>query len=488
MSLYRTYRPQTFAEVIGQDHIVSTLEQALAQGKMAHAYLFAGARGTGKTSVARILAKTLLTQSIEDENVKKQIIKAVEEGSLVDLVEIDAASNRGIDDVRDLIEKIQFSPVAAGAKVYIIDEAHMLTREAFNALLKTLEEPPAYAYFILATTELQKIPPTIQSRCQRFAFRQIREEDIVRGLQKIVDSERITIDRPALRAIAGAAQGGLRDAISLLDQLRSLPKVTVEEVRERTGESGTEEVSNLFAALDASDANAVLDVIRRVESSGMAMDVFARQLLGRVRTDLHATIGEGTSAAMHQERMESLLNAIRDLRLSPVPALVLEAVLVRLCTGQTIVAPVQRKIETPVARPPIEKASSTPPPAPVTAAKETPPPPAPSALVEAPSLTLESIQQQWSSILKEVKPAYVKMSLKNGRVVGLTDLRVRIAFSSSYHRDKVTTTDASRGVEEVLAKIFHAPLRIECVLEGAGEGASTREEVVNLAEAASELF
>ena len=161
-SLYLKYRPRTFVDVVGQDHIVTTLEQSAEQGQLAHAYLFAGTRGTGKTSMARILAKALMTSTIDDETVKKQIIKGIEEGSLVDLIEIDGASNRGIDDVRDLIGKIQFSPVVAVAKVYIIDEVHMLTKEAFNALLKTLEEPPDYAYFILATTEVHKVPVTIQ--------------------------------------------------------------------------------------------------------------------------------------------------------------------------------------------------------------------------------------------------------------------------------------------------------------------------------------
>ena len=194
MSLYLTYRPLSFADVTGQDHVVTTLEQAAQKGKLAHAYLFAGNRGTGKTSVARILAKTMMMQGIEDETMQKQIKKGVEEGSIVDLLEIDAASNRGIDDIRDLIEKIQFSPVVCNAKVYIIDEVHMLTKEAFNALLKTLEEPPAYAYFILATTERNKIPTTIQSRCQCFPFRNIRDEDIVRRLQFIADSEKIEAD------------------------------------------------------------------------------------------------------------------------------------------------------------------------------------------------------------------------------------------------------------------------------------------------------
>ena len=211
------------------------------------------ARGTGKTSIARILAKMLLTKELTDETIQKQVIKAVEEESLVDLLEIDAASYTQVDNIRDLIEKIQFSPVVASAKVYIIDEVHMLSKSAFNALLKTLEEPPAYAYFILATTELHKVPATIQSRCQRFPFRHVREEDIIRHLQYIADQEKITIDRAALRAIAHHAQGGMRDAISLLDQLRSIEKIAVEHVKERIGESGHEYVEALLEAIGQSD-------------------------------------------------------------------------------------------------------------------------------------------------------------------------------------------------------------------------------------------
>jgi len=262
MSLYRTYRPLSFADVVGQDHIVTTLEQASAQNKLSHAYLFAGSRGTGKTSVARILAKALMTKEIEDQVMQKQIIKNIEEGNIVDLLEIDAASNRGIDDIRDLIEKIQFSPVVASAKVYIIDEAHMLTKEAFNALLKTLEEPPEYAYFILATTELNKIPVTIQSRCQSFPFRRIREEDIIRRLQYIADQERITIEREALRAIANHVDGGLRDAISLLDQMRSLETITLEDIENRVGSTGMQYVEDVLSALSENDSESILKIVK----------------------------------------------------------------------------------------------------------------------------------------------------------------------------------------------------------------------------------
>jgi DNA polymerase III subunit gamma/tau len=489
MSLYRKYRPQSFADVIGQDHVVTTLESAVSQKKLAHAYLFAGGRGTGKTSVARILAKTLLTQGIDDANVKKQILQGVEEGHLVDLVEIDAASNRGIDDVRDLIEKIQFSPVVATAKVYIVDEAHMLTKEAFNALLKTLEEPPPYAYFILATTELQKIPATIQSRCQRFAFRQITEEDIVRGLQRIADAEKITIDRPALRAVAHAAQGGMRDAISLLDQLRSLKQVTVEDVRQRTGETGQEFVEKTFEALAAQDAQTVLDVVRGVEDAGIALDVFLRQLLAECRRRLHAAAEAKQELGMHVRLLDLLLSAVREIRNAPVPGLALESALLR-AGGTTVTSS-----PAPAAPKKDVKAVKVAPNAPTPASPAPPQPPArsepvtTSAVVEAPDLSLLEIQRHWAQILKDIPTPSVRMSLKNGRVASVKDGLVRVAFSSAFHRDKVKATDASRQVEEVLAKIFKRTLRIECVLDGGGTAPSTPDEgLVNLAEAASEVF
>ncbi len=496
MSLYRKYRPQSFADVIGQDHVVTTLENAVTQDKLAHAYLFAGGRGTGKTSVARILAKTLLTRGIGDETLKTQILKGVEEGHLVDLVEIDAASNRGIDDVRDLIEKIQFSPVVASAKVYIVDEAHMLTKEAFNALLKTLEEPPPYAYFILATTELQKIPATIQSRCQRFAFRQITDEDIVRGLQRIADAEKIVIDRPALRAVAHSAQGGMRDAISLLDQLRSLKQVTLEDVRRRTGETGQEHVEKAFEGIASGDGRTLIDVVRAVEDGGIALDVFVRQLLGEGRRRLHAAAEAKEDLGPHVRLLDLLLSAVRDIRIAPVPGLALESALLR-AAGAATEAP------TAIAQPPVPRKEAAKPRAPekAPAAPPTPPPapepvPAPktetrAAAVEAPDLSLLEVQRHWAELLKDVPTPSVRMSLKNGRAASVKDGVLRIAFSSAFHRDKVKATDASRQVEDVLAKIFKRTLRIECVLDSGSTplpASAQDESLVNLAEAASEVF
>jgi DNA polymerase-3 subunit gamma/tau len=500
MALYRTYRPQVFADVVGQDHVVTTLEQAVAQDKLSHAYLFAGSRGTGKTSVARILAKHIMTRGITNPVIRQQIIKGIEEGSLVDLLEIDAASNRGIDDVRGLIEKIQFSPVVAAAKVYIVDEVHMLTKDAFNALLKTLEEPPDYAHFILATTEIHKVPPTIQSRCQCFPFRPIREEDIVRRLQYIADQERIIVEREALRLIAHHVEGGLRDAISLLDQMRALPRITMKDVEQRIGSTGHEHIETVAEAIRKNDTATLIAVVQRLEEAGVPLDLFLRQLLALVRNDLHSAIEEKKPVLHIVRALDILLQAIRDVRIAPVPGLVVEAALVALCTPveeertraalfavraeekvkvkekkkgkekekEVVVANVQEKEEQKKSKEEADLAA---------------------AEVEAPDVTLENVRSAWPQILEETSPAAVRMSLRNGEIQGVTGAKVVLKFSASSHRDRVAATEASRMIEQVMQKIFKRSLKLECILEKEeGQGVIPKENIVNLAEAAAEIF
>lgn len=439
-----------------------------------------------------------MTRGIEDKKIAEQIEAAVDDGNIVDLLEIDAASNRGIDDVRDLIEKIQFSPVVATAKVYIIDEVHMLTKEAFNALLKTLEEPPAYAYFILATTELNKIPVTVQSRCQCYPFRHIREQDIVRRLQFIADQEHINIEREAVHAIAHASEGGMRDAISLLDQMRSLETVTVQEVQQRIGATGHTYTEAVLSALAEKDTATLLSAIADVEDAGIPLDVFTRQLLKISRQQLHTAIEEGgdTKALLHMT--EVLLEAISNIRISPVPGLVLEAALLSLCTEGAA----------PVVAPPATAAKEEPAPTPEPA-KEVQPGDAPKVekpvdndepeqepeeqetLIEAPALNIDALHENWNSIVNSVTPASVKMSLKNGRVTDLDGSTLTVSFSSAFHRDRVKDTEASRSVEAVIEDVFKKQLKLHCTLEnGEGKSASTpkSDDVVNLAEAAAEIF
>ena len=248
MSLYRKYRPQNFADLVGQDHIKRTLQAAIAQDKIAHSYLFSGPRGIGKTTVARILAKaancTLLRQGAEGQVADKDrpcgkcaSCKLIAGGQSMDIIEIDAASNRGIDEIRELRDKVRFAPTAGKYKVYIIDEVHMLTKEAFNALLKTLEEPPPHAIFIMATTESHKVPATIISRCQRFDFKRATPKNLLDLLNTIVKAEKISAEPEALALIARAADGAHRDALTLLEQIAmdAQGKITADMTREKLG-------------------------------------------------------------------------------------------------------------------------------------------------------------------------------------------------------------------------------------------------------------
>jgi DNA polymerase-3 subunit gamma/tau len=502
MTLYLKYRPKSFADVVGQDHVVTTLERAVDQKQLSHAYLLCGTRGTGKTSVARILAKIILCSGTENEIVQKQLIEAVENGSLVDLIEIDAASNRRIDDVRDLIERINFSPVIAKAKVYIIDEVHMLTKEAFNALLKTLEEPPEYAYFILATTELHKVPDTIQSRCQRFLFKRVKDDDITRRLQYIVDQEHIKIDRDALRAVARHATGSFRDAISLLDQLRSLEKVSLQDVAERIGRSSTLFIEELLQAVNAKDIAKIPKIIEEIEETNTPLDVIIGDFLGVIRTQMHEDIDKKIDHSGYLRMMDTLIQALRDLRISPVPGLVAESALLALCSAPMADAGGHRSASPVLAAPApaVRPAAKPAPPAPATTHVAAPvaKPAAPEAIAKTPhpgevnaeDFTLENVLKHWTDIVKRTNPPSARMSLKNASVTAIEDKCLVLSFPSAFHRDKVNDVNSSRAIEEILQDIFKRPVRLDCRLETVRPAAasSTPATDTDLVDAAKEVF
>lgn len=285
-ALYRKYRPQTFSDVIGQEHITETLKNELSAGKTVHAYLFTGTRGTGKTSCAKILAKAVncLDPKDGDPCLECQACRMAASGENTDIVEIDAASNNGVDNIRELREKVTFTPSVSKYRVYIIDEVHMLSTDAFNALLKTLEEPPAHVIFILATTEVHMLPATILSRCQRFDFRRIDPDSICDRIQYIAEKEGFTVTPDAARLIAAAADGGMRDALSILDLCISNGSTVDEKTVENVcGMAGTDYLSELADYIKAQDAEKALTLTDRLYSESVDMTRLIAGLISHYR-------------------------------------------------------------------------------------------------------------------------------------------------------------------------------------------------------------
>ena len=308
--LYRKYRSRNLGELVGQEHISTTLQAAFKKGAIAHAYLLTGPRGVGKTTVARIMAHQVNKLDYQDDQ------------QHLDIIEIDAASNRRIDEIRELRETINLVPSSLKYKVYIIDEVHMLTREAFNALLKTLEEPPAHALFILATTEFHKVPATIVSRCQRFAFKHIAKPLIVDHLKQIAKTEKINIDLPSLKIIAAHSQGSFRDALSLLDQLGSLGiKITETVSRSLIGLAAEVKIDQLLAAYRSQDLSKMIEAYRQLINDGANPVIISQQLAEVLRDNLQ----KSTSAQADLGLLEDLL----ELASARNPEALLEVVLLK---------------------------------------------------------------------------------------------------------------------------------------------------------------
>ncbi|HFU4059596.1 TPA: DNA polymerase III subunit gamma/tau [Streptococcus suis] len=347
-ALYRKYRSQTFGEMVGQEVVATTLKQAIEQGKISHAYLFSGPRGTGKTSAAKIFAKAMnCPNQVGGEPCNDcYICQAITEGSLEDVIEIDAASNNGVDEIRDIRDKSTYAPSLATYKVYIIDEVHMLSTGAFNALLKTLEEPTENVVFILATTELHKIPATILSRVQRFEFKSIKVTDIQNHLAQILTKEGISFDDQALTIIARRAEGGMRDALSILDQALSLSHdqtVTLEIAEEITGSISLRALDDYIASLRQADSVSALGHLQTLFDQGKSMSRFATDLLHYLRDLLivqtggentHLTAGFTENLALAQDRIftmiELVTKGLADIKSSPQPKIYAEMMTIRL--------------------------------------------------------------------------------------------------------------------------------------------------------------
>lgn len=336
-ALYRKYRSKSFAEVVGQEHVTDTLSLALKKGQTTHAYLFTGPKGTGKTSVARILAHELneLPYSEGAQN--------------LDIIEIDAASNRRIDDVRDLRDKVHIAPVSARYKVYIIDEVHMLTSESFNALLKTLEEPPQHVVFILATTEVHKLPATIVSRTQRFHFRPVARERVMAHLKYIAAQEKVTVDEEALALIAEYGEGSFRDSISLLDQLAVMSGGTIKGafVESSLGLAAGSQITHIVSLLISGSRAELHSLLNDLENRGVDAIVLTKQLIRQLK-----------DAAMNRPEFYLLIDQLLDVQKSPQPGTKLLVTLlssVGAATLQTQPSPVSPKSDLPGSRPAVRK-------------------------------------------------------------------------------------------------------------------------------------
>ena len=357
-ALYRKWRPKVFDDVIGQEHITETLKTQVRTGHLSHAYIFIGTRGTGKTTCARILAKAVNCENPVNGNPcnKCRFCRGIEDGSILDIVELDAASNTGVDNVRDLREEAVFSPAVAKKRVYIIDEVHMLSLAAFNALLKIIEEPPEHLMFILATTELQKVPATILSRCQRHSFRRIPTERLASYLREIAGREALQLDEAASLQIARLAEGGVRDALSILDQCSSQEHVTTETVFETMGLAGNLNLVQLLKAVLRHDSTKALTLFQKIWLDGKEPASFLGELNGLIRDILivkaapagaaelisgnyERDVLDGFASAMTKEELlycaDTVQDALARIRQVRNPRTAAEICLVSLCDSRT---------------------------------------------------------------------------------------------------------------------------------------------------------
>ncbi|MGG0187660.1 DNA polymerase III subunit gamma/tau [Bacillus rhizoplanae] len=354
-ALYRTWRPQKFEDVVGQKHVTKTLQNALLQEKASHAYVFSGPRGTGKTTIAKVFAKAINCEHAPTAEPCNECpaCLGITQGAISDVLEIDAASNNGVDEIRDIRDKVKYAPSEVRYKVYIIDEVHMLSMGAFNALLKTLEEPPQHVIFILATTEPHKIPPTIISRCQRFEFRKISVHDIVERLTTVVNNEGTKVDEEALQIVARAAEGGMRDALSLIDQAISYSDevVTVEDVLAVTGSVSQRYLANLVECIYENDVSKALRIVDDIMNQGKDplrfmedfiyyyRDMLLYQTSPQLEDMLERVIVDDSFRKLSQDMQPEMIYEIihtlsksqQEMKWTNHPRIFLEVVMVQLC-------------------------------------------------------------------------------------------------------------------------------------------------------------
>ncbi len=523
LSLYRKWRPNTFKEVVGQQHVIRVLQNAVKMGRIHHAYLFCGPRGTGKTTIARLFAKALNCQGGPSPEPCDSCANCtgIKSGHFPDLIEIDAASNRGIDEIRDLRERVRFSPIEGRYKVYIIDEVHMLTTEAFNALLKTLEEPPSHCIFIMATTEPQKIPPTISSRCQYLNFYRIPFDDMVEYLKRVAEAEGVSVTDAGLRLISKKAEGGLRDALGFLEQAISFGgnDIKTQDIQSMLGIINDEALDAFVEIVaDARVADGFI-FIKELVDEGRNIEQFLKSALERFR-DLMIVSECGEDAwsmvdAFDDERerlirqasgfrredfmgiIEILSEALTNLRYSSHGRILLEMTLIK------VISALDRRADGPHIRETIELEK----PLIETSREDTPPPietQKPRAVEPDSVLDLVAFNREWRNILNAVKKESITVHafLIAAEPIAFDGNVLIIKFNYSFHKQNFEKEPNRQILEGILKDTFNREIKVECSLADEkaepddkempkkSSGAATKADVVDdgLVKSALEIF
>lgn len=506
MALYHTHRPQTFADILGQEHVKQTIREQVKADNVAHAYLFTGPRGVGKTSTARILAKAVNAGvDKKGEILDNDIAAQIANGSTIDIIEIDAASHTGVDNVREqIIENAQFRPTTLSKKVFIIDEVHMLSTSAFNALLKVLEEPPAYVIFILATTEPHKIPATIISRCQRFDFRPIPFDILRSHIAEIANTLGVTIEDAVLDRIVAKSEGCGRDAISLLDQIMSIgkKKITAEDVQLMLPTTDTARIGAFVTALLERDGSAALTELHTAVTNGVSMRQYIEDSIGYLRyillasagTDLHTMVVDMPSSAIAEMTalattcpqtdlitlLDLCMKRSHDIARAPLPQLPLEMLVIGWCNTTAASTPSGTKQPTavsaaqPVVATEIEE----------TVAPSTVTPPAPTT-----NRTQTTPQTVWSNFLTAVESASPSLIfILKSASHRMDDSTLYIEVSHTFHKDKLESAEATQTLFAALEQAAGPNTQLQITLTGtaasaAPSSASADTELADLAAA-----